>query len=59
MLLFGQKPIKFFNNRVLRERGMASTPKMKYLPGFSLHFLEELSYGYLSFEGIFPFPSNL
>ena len=39
-----------FNNRFLRERGMACTPKMKY-QGFSLHFPKELSYGYLRFEG--------
>ena len=29
---------------------MASTPKMEYIPGFSLHFPKELIYGYLSFE---------
>ena len=40
-----------FNNRFLRERGMASKPKMEYIPGFSLHFPKELSYGYLRFEG--------
>ena len=26
------------NNRFLRERGMGSTLKMEYVPGFSLHF---------------------
>jgi hypothetical protein len=30
---------------------MASYPKMEYIPGFSLHFPKELSYGYLRFEG--------
>ena len=39
------------NNIFLRERGMASTPKMEYILGFSLHFLKGLSYGYLGFEG--------
>ena len=29
------------------------------IPGFSLHSPYELSYGYLRFEGIFPFSSNL
>ena len=38
------------NNRVLREIGMASNPK-NGIPGFSLHFPKELSYGYLWFEG--------
>ena len=33
------------NNRFLRKRGM------EYLPGFSLNFPKELSYGYLKFEG--------
>jgi hypothetical protein len=42
---------KTLNNRFLRERGMASTSKMEYVPGFSLHFPKELSYGYLRFEG--------
>ena len=41
----------FFNNRFLRERGMASTLKMEYIPGFSMHFPNKLSYGYLRFEG--------
>ena len=40
-----------FINRFLRERGMASTPKMEYVPGFYFHFPKELSYGYLRFEG--------
>ena len=38
-----------FNNRFLRERGMASTSKMEYQFGF-LHFPKELNYGYLRFE---------
>jgi hypothetical protein len=42
---------KKLNNRFLRERGMASNPKMEYVPGFSLHFPKELSYGNLRFEG--------
>ena len=46
-----------FNDRFLRERGMASNPKMEYQ--VSLHFPKEISYGYLRYEGIFPFPSNL
>ena len=29
------------------------------IPDFSLHFPKELSYDYLRFEGIFPFPSKL
>ena len=29
------------------------------IPGFSWHFLKELSYGYLRFEGVFLFPSKL
>ena len=33
------------------ERGMASNPKMEYVPGFSWHFPKEISYGYLRFEG--------
>ena len=32
------------------ERGLASTP-LFIIPGFSLHFPLELSYGYLRFEG--------
>ena len=32
------------------ERGLASTP-LFIIPGFSLHFPKELSYGYLWFEG--------
>ena len=32
------------------ERGSASTP-LFLIPGFSLHFPLELSYGYLRFEG--------
>ena len=38
------------NNSILRERGMASTPEMEYVPDFSLHFPKELTYGYLRFE---------
>ena len=30
---------------------MASIPKMEYVPGFSLHFPKELSYGYVRFKG--------
>ena len=48
-----------FNNRFLRERGMASNPKMEDIPGFSLYFPKELSYGYLRFEGNGKIPSNL
>ena len=44
-----------FNNRFLRERGMASNPKMEYQV-FSLHFPKELSYGYLRFEGNWKIP---
>jgi hypothetical protein len=38
-----------FNHRFLRERGLASNPK-NGIPGFSLNFPKELSYGYLRFE---------
>ena len=56
--LLANKNFFGLNNRFLRESGMASTLKMGY-QGFFLHFPKELSYGYVRFEGIFPFPSNL
>ena len=37
---------------------MASNP-LFIIPDFFLHFPNKLCYGYLRFEGIFPFPSNL
>ena len=40
-----------FNNKFLMEIGMASTPKMEYVPCFSLHFPKELSNGYLRLAG--------
>ena len=47
-----------FNRSSRRKRGMASNP-LFIIPDFFLHFPNELCYGYLRFEGIFPFPSNL
>ena len=41
---------KKYLNRFLRERGMAVQPQ-NGIPGFSLHFQKEISYGYLRFEG--------
>jgi len=46
-----------FNDRFLRERAMASNPKMEYQIFFAFSKRNQL--GYLRFEGIFPFPSNL
>ena len=34
----------------MTEKGIASVPKMDYIPGFSLQFPKELNYGYLRFE---------
>ena len=43
-------PKSLLNRPNLVERGLASTP-LFIIPGFSLHFPLELSYGYLRFEG--------
>ena len=40
----------YFNRRCWRKRGLSSNP-LFIIPGFSLHFPWELSYGYLRFEG--------
>ena len=48
----------FLNRSSRRKRGIASNP-LFILPDLFLHFLNLLSYGYLRFEGMFPFPSNL
>jgi polyphosphate kinase len=57
-----------FNDRFLRERGMASNPKMEYQVFLCIFQKNSATYGYLRFEGngkkaipkgIFPFPSNL
>ena len=40
-----------FNNKFLTERGMAGVHPQNGIPGFSLHFPKEPSYGYLKFEG--------
>jgi hypothetical protein len=56
------------NNRFLRERGMASTPKMEYQVFLSIFQNNSamartatavLGYGYLRFEGNGKIPSNL
>ena len=56
--LTGKKPLFItFDRSSRRKRGMASNP-LFIIPDF-LHFPNKLSYGYLRFEGIFPFSSNL
>ena len=47
-----------FNRSSRRKRGMASNP-IFIIPGFFLHFPNELCYGYLRFEGNGKIPSNL
>ena len=47
MFGLGQKVL----SRLAFKGGMASNPKMEHVPGFSLHFPKEISYGYLRFEG--------
>ena len=42
-----KRAVIFFYNRFLRER----VQPQNGIPGFSLHFSKELSYGYLRFEG--------
>ena len=48
-------------NKYLTDRlgGKEASNPLFILPDFFLHFPNKLSYGYLRFEGIFPFPSNL
>ena len=41
-----------------KEAWRASNP-LFIIPDIFLHFSNKLCYGYLRFEGIFPFPSNL
>jgi hypothetical protein len=43
-------PRNLLNRSSGRKRGMASTP-LFIIPDFFLHFPNELSYGYLRFEG--------
>ena len=43
-------PFAILNRWSRRKRGMASTP-LFIIPEFFLHFPNELSYGYLRFEG--------
>ena len=50
--------VMYFNRWSRRKRGMASTP-LFIIPNFFMHFPNELSYGYLRFEGNGKIPSNL
>ena len=63
LVVMGVNPILLFKSsgpkQQFFERKRHGVQPLNGIPGFSLHFSKELSYGYLRFEGNGKIPSNL